>query len=62
MDYQAFAALLGNYGKFSGSVAVFSTSAYLAIQVHPGSGQYRRIHLVDRGDRFPRLSGHPGSA
>lgn len=33
MDYQAFAALLGNYGKFSGSVAVFSTSAYLAIQV-----------------------------
>ena len=33
MDHQAFAQLLGNYGEFFGSIAVFATLAYLAVQV-----------------------------
>lgn len=33
MDHQAFAQLLGSYGEFLGSIAVFATLAYLAVQV-----------------------------
>lgn len=33
MDHQALAQLLGNYGEFFGSIAVFATLAYLAVQV-----------------------------
>ena len=33
MDHQAIAQLLGNYGEFFGSIAVFVTLAYLAVQV-----------------------------
>lgn len=33
MDHQAIAQLLGNYGEFAGSIAVFVTLVYLAVQV-----------------------------
>lgn len=33
MEHQVFAELLGNYGEFCGSIAVFATLGYLAIQV-----------------------------
>ena len=36
MDHQAVAQLLGNYGEFAGSIAVFITLAYLAVQVKHG--------------------------
>ena len=36
MDLQAIAQLLGNFGEFFGSVAVFITLIYLAIQVKHG--------------------------
>lgn len=36
MDLQAIAQLLGNFGEFFGSVAVFVTLIYLAIQVKHG--------------------------
>jgi hypothetical protein len=37
MDHQAFAQLLGNYGEFFGSIAVFLTLIYLAVQVRQTS-------------------------
>ena len=39
MDYQAFAQLLGNYGEFFGSIAVFITLAYLSVQVRSSNKQ-----------------------
>ncbi len=37
MDHQAFAAMLGNYGEFLGSVAVLATLLYLAAQIRQNS-------------------------
>jgi hypothetical protein len=45
MDHQAFAQLLGNYGEFAGSIAVFATLIYLAIQVRQNTHAERRSAL-----------------
>jgi hypothetical protein len=39
MDHQVFAQLLGNYGEFFGSIAVFITLAYLSIQIRSSNKQ-----------------------
>ena len=44
MDHLTFAQLLGNYGEFLGSVAVFATLVYLATQVRH-SGEQTRLAL-----------------
>lgn len=48
MDYQALAQLLGNYGEFLGSIAVFATLAYLAGQVRQTKAQMTRASQADR--------------
>ncbi len=45
MEHQAFAQMLGNYGEFIGSIAVFATLAYLAVQVRQNTKAERRTAL-----------------
>jgi hypothetical protein len=39
MDIQAVAQLLGNFGEFAGSIAVFATLIYVAVQVKQAKHQ-----------------------
>lgn len=48
MDHQTFAQLLGNYGEFFGSIAVFATLFYLAVQT-------RRATEVNRTRTFQEI-------
>ena len=48
MDHQAFAQLLGNYGEFLGSIAVFATLVYLAVQVRNTKSELRRSISQER--------------
>jgi len=43
MDHQTFAQLLGNYGEFLGSIAVFATLIYAAVQIR----QRNKIALAE---------------
>lgn len=40
MDHQAFAQLLGNYGEFFGSVAVFATTIIANSHSEPRAAQH----------------------
>lgn len=45
MEHQALAQLLGSYGEFFGSIAVFATLGYLSIQVRQNTLAERRSAL-----------------
>jgi len=62
MDHQAFAQLLGNYGEFFGSIAVFATLAYLAIQVRQNNVMQRWQAHIDRNVNLTAPIFQPGSA
>ena len=49
MDQQTIAQLLGNYGEFVGSIAVFATLVYLSVQV-------RQSHKSTKADVNLRLN------
>ena len=48
MDHVTFAQLLGSYGEFLGSIAVFATLVYLAVQVRYTKSELRRSISQER--------------
>jgi hypothetical protein len=48
MDIQAVAQLLGNFGEFAGSIAVFATLIYVAVQVKQAKHQIDLVGLQTR--------------
>lgn len=61
MDHQTFAQLLGNYGEFFGSIAVFATLAYLAVQVRQNNVMQRWQAHIDRNVNLTAPLIQPGS-